>query len=820
VLKAAAEASGALPSDELKMRLKEFATTLRPHVEAVAKMNVKGFSSTSLQLVPLIASLDNQQLERLQAWLPCLKPLAQQVEFISLAEPGLTSTYAPSNRQAGNKPANSSLVQEIQPLAMMPNYIPEQHDRASNAIEIRREIPRAYSGQFSVHAQNVVGDKVGSGIVFSTPARTRGASHPLSPSQVMDVYGHSTILEIALLVRSVLGASPPNAGNDKLMEDVRRVLADELGAAYDFLSQPDMHHIWQFGCADLANAIRIRDYETVRRLRDDFFTRLPGGVAKSPTGALGWALMVESSLLSVRLADDMTELAASKGCMCGDVTGYCFWGPTPPPESCQAFSEYVQCKWPIQVFTVDPASQDQNIADSYSVTRELQIAAAVAAATGEVSLSTAAEFARKVQVNIDTVALNRTAVGFTHGNDTFGWRYYPRLQSAGTTGLVGTIGQTIMGGPSRDSLLRQRMMEPGIRESVAVVVMPSFVPFVTIESRTSWFHLNDPADRELTLKDSMQLSRAQHAVESFLTCARDCGCYRPGDISQMATVLDQLSSRLPLQRSILQVPYENASGGFEVFRSGMAGLAPELTGWYGAPGIDPTGSTSLFLVGRGFSVHQTRVIVGGRSVSYRLLARDRMEITVPPGVQVLGGPEGRDSRVDVHVATPYGVSSHLLIPKVTPNNRVTTPVSWNPGTMRLTASLAVADNPAATTVQNLVMSPAQPVGAFVPIASLGAEADVKLQLFLQTSAGATPSGSEITVGKGRYNALTSVYEVDPLQLGTLLDTVKAQVQTYVRTGVIPTSAPSVTFLGRGSLNFGSIVHPIEGLLSITVDLTK
>ena len=35
----------------------------------------------------------------------------------------------------------------------------------------------------------------------------------------------------------------------------------------------------------------------------------------------------------------------------------------------------------------------------------------------------------------------------------------------------------------------------------------------------------------------------------------------------------------------VQIPYENTLGGFEMFNTGITDLAPELVGWYGAPGI-------------------------------------------------------------------------------------------------------------------------------------------------------------------------------------------------------------------------------------------
>ncbi len=81
----------------------------------------------------------------------------------------------------------------------------------------------------------------------------------------------------------------------------------------------------------------------------------------------------------------------------------------------------------------------------------------------------------------------------------------------------------------------------------------------------------------------------------------------------------------------VQVPYENTLGGFAMFNTGVTDLAPELLGWYGAPAINLDGSTTIFLIGNHFSVHQTRVIAGGQEIAANseLLSRQVMKVTIP-----------------------------------------------------------------------------------------------------------------------------------------------------------------------------------------------
>ena len=155
--------------------------------------------------------------------------------------------------------------------------------------------------------------------------------------------------------------------------------------------------------------------------------------------------------------------------------------------------------------------------------------------------------------------------------------------------------------------------------------------------------------------------------------------YRAEDISGLHRTVQDLEKRLPFQSETVQIPYENTRGGFELFNVGVTDLGPELSGWYGAPGINvapavtkeneskiaPTPWTTIFLVGDGFSVHETRVIAGGREVEkFDLLSRQIMQITVPSNANTLKFGTGDSARdyVDIHIATPYGVTNHLLVP--------------------------------------------------------------------------------------------------------------------------------------------------------------
>jgi hypothetical protein len=211
------------------------------------------------------------------------------------------------------------------------------------------------------------------------------------------------------------------------------------------------------------------------------------------------------------------------------------------------------------------------------------------------------------------------------------------VQTPPTRGQLAALGETLCG-PSSDADLMQRALEPGIRECVAIVVMPSFVPRLTFDVQTRWFSLAHPAATEPGMRHTLKLSRSLKAIEqSAAACGRCSHLYYGGQQAHLMRKVEQLAERMPQQTLQARIPHENTCGGFELFDAGVTDLAPELAGWYGAPGVDPAAGTTLFMIGKGFSVHDTRVIAGGRPARYRLLSREVIEVEIPPGVQTIGG---------------------------------------------------------------------------------------------------------------------------------------------------------------------------------------
>jgi hypothetical protein len=591
----------------------------------------------------------------------------------------------------------------------------------------------------------------------STPpaVKTRRARLPIPFSQLADVSG---IRQIAILIRDTRAALENDPANRPCIGylSVRAHLGEELESAWELLALDAQRHVWQeLPGWNLATLVRSRDAAQLAGVRCRFFTSLAGPspadgawtlpspddlvdsslladadlccgqpqpavpVCQTTTAVLAWGILVESALLDQRLIEDMRTAASAHG---GSPVAGCiaspFYGPDPSPEARAAFNEYVRTRWPVRVFALDPAIEEQNIDESYSRRRELQIAMALAAASGQLNAQALTRYTRRLEMDLATTSLNRTIVGFSHGSDTFGWRFYPRVQTPPTRGTLATFSETLRGGPTTDGDLMQRQLEPGMRECSAIVVMPSFVPAVRLDAQANWFSLAHPQAVVPDARESVRLAQAVDAIRQA-----DAGCQACRPASGMARTADlqrkveMLERRLPTQALTARVPFENNAGGFEFFQTGITDLAPELLGWYGAAGIDPEGGTTLFLVGKGFSVHDTRVIAGGRPVRITSLSRELIQVVIPGGVQTIPamplGPGGTARRrspnrialasateplppptrqsplalsraaaadtcwddgcgiacnhremVEIHLATPYGVTGSLLVPVV------------------------------------------------------------------------------------------------------------------------------------------------------------
>lgn len=540
---------------------------------------------------------------------------------------------------------------------------------------------------------------------------SRNARLPVPPSQIGQVYGPNQLAVMGYWYWKSESDDKYNTDGPFFhLTDVRAFLKEELAGAYNFLKQPAQFHWWE-RVPEIQAAIRSNNIAALEAIRKDLITsstsnyykvwdaarksHVTVGQISSPTASAAWWVLVEASLLDAKLQEDMRRVSQDPECHCMTGIGYPSYLPDPPAEAKQAFVDYVNCRWPIHVFALDPVVQQQNIADEFSMRREMQLALALSFASGQTSAQQMTRFARRLEMDMETIALNRTDVAFGHGADTFGWRFYPRVQTPPfESNSVVLFRDLIHGGPNKDQLRRTWEIEPGMRECVAIVLMPSFIEHVTFHARGNYFKMNCPTNVKSTMEENAYWSEQIRALEKHLDCLYcQADRYRFGEIERIKVRVDQLSKRMPLQTVHTRVPNENTLGGFEMFSSGVTDLAPELLDFYGQPGVDTERNTEIFLVGDHFSVHETRVLAGNRECDFDLISRQVMKVTIPPGVQTVKRhyieEEGAEDAavkyfrhcpeltVDVHIATPYGVSGHLQLPVINRPSGNVEKLQWN-----------------------------------------------------------------------------------------------------------------------------------------------
>jgi hypothetical protein len=599
-------------------------------------------------------------------------------------------------------------------IAKVSNEEPESKDGpVPQSAVVPRIDKKNYEQLDSTSELKAAVDQAQQSLVVSLSAAARRSRLPVPGSQFVETFGRG-LRSIAFDfyrrsgVDSVGCANGSKPGQHLYTQlgplEARSYLRDEIEAAYDYLMQPNGTCHWQ-NVRLIAQFVRENDLESLEKLRRQVVVRRPytsnleadceacwtnngkpcagttdaqglarrHGERETPTSVLAWAILVHAALLNEQLNQDMKRVSQDPNCAC--VGGDCvheFYLPDPLPDARQAFIEYVKCRWPVHVFALDPVSQDQNVIDTFSLRREMQLAFALSLAAGKTSPNSPAvqnmeRYARRLELDIETISLNRTAIAFAHGEDTFGWRFYPRVQTPGfDSNAKVLVRDLLIGGPSKDALRGQWDLEPGPRECTAIVVMPSFIDHMRFDVRGNYFKLCSPEKQKATVLSDVKWSQRIRNMRGLTEAViHEQELYRDGEVDRLLKRVDQLEKRLPLQTVHARVPNENTFGGFEMFASGTSDLAPELYGFYGEPGVAPGEETELFLHGENFSIHGTQVIAGNTSCTVELLSRQVMKVKIPKDVRAIRSA-GRSAYVDLHLATPYGVTSHLEIPVAEP----------------------------------------------------------------------------------------------------------------------------------------------------------
>jgi hypothetical protein len=595
--------------------------------------------------------------------------------------------------------------------------------------------------------------------------RTAKQLYPIAPRELLDYFLPENIY---LLARDAMAASRTG---EVRSSDIRSYLRHTLEAAYAAMTYPTQREKPDAGVVpilplddeafmtDLLEAINEREYGlnpdgTPARLLT-LYGKLVDRIEKNrthvrdmPIAALCWAIAVDAGLLDRGLRGDARRVFAANNIPIDHIDNIRFYHTkfyhryNPGDPAVPVFNDYVRTRWPIITFGLDPVSDQQNIADSFNLKRDLQLALSFAFATGQIGFNQMSTFRRQIEQSSDTIALNRTVTGFVHGNDNFGFRFTPRFQNPPNqrTNFGVIASQLIGGGPGPDYQMKKSKLEPGMRELTAVLLVPSFLTTMRVDVTSNWFRLNDPEHLVFHTNRMMEQGRLVQEIRRTVIHVCSSTQYREADRRVLQSKLAMLEAMLPSQSKVIQLPFENSASGFDLFSDGATALVPELTGYSGVdvipvttpaaavaiptsgtPGLQVQTSTTLpntvtttsvvggtnsiadiFVTGKYFNLLDTRVIAGSRSAAFEVLSREVLHVQIPANVIPTTTEDG-NTYIEIFLATPNGNSNSLLVPYRTtatvatafdlaaPNPPVEVFYQWLPGVDGKPALVATTD---------------------------------------------------------------------------------------------------------------------------------
>lgn len=617
----------------------------------------------------------NDVLRRFQ--IDGLRDLGSRMGFQELDEPDDTVLVTPPMPTVEDQKAVAEVVKAVEPIRSNKSDLLEIESRkeeqrksleddrnarvqiVSNLKHNRDSKLRALSN--TQDNLKTTRTKINAIVTSRVPAsRLASRPYPIAPKDMTDVFLSDNFLNLAQMIRRSQSTRTMRA------IEVRSLISQTLEPAYNLLPA------YEAMIDEIAFAIKSHDNSRIPRLYDRLSQLLPNdlrGRTADPLTIMSWAIAVDAGLLDMRLKEEMTRLNGQNNFTVScDLDSTFFYFSQPQPEATAVFQSYVNARWPIICFALDPVIDQQNVADAFSSRRDLQLAVSFAFATGQINFNQFNRFRRRLEYDAETIALNQTVTTFAHGNESFGWRFYPRFQNPPQEGSNVQViaNQLWRGGPSRDYQSKHSKLEPGQRELTAVLIVPSFLTRLKFQVEGNWFPLTQPDDHVVPtarmIWQGQEVQKLRHAATQ-LCDPRDT---RPGDVERVLAKIDRVEQMLPMQTEAVSVPFENSQGGFDLFTPGLSSLVPELFGYDGIDLAEPGQGVSFLVFGRNLSIHETKIVAGGRKLeeaSAELLSREVMRITVPDGVLPTILTE-RDDRtfIEIVASTPNGISNRLVIP--------------------------------------------------------------------------------------------------------------------------------------------------------------
>lgn len=499
---------------------------------------------------------------------------------------------------------------------------------------------------------------------------------PLSPSQVTftaqdAIFGKNEIESLFKLTERNF-QDLPNQLSPPKPEDVKQFLYSVFGQTHNVLFENDIYQR-EAPCIARAGQFFVKgQYTDVQNEHNIWQQNIAANNWDGQIVNTSWFLAVQSGIFDRNLKKILRDLqtrgeVSAEQCGAADHVTF-FTGDD--PQAVELWETIIRQTFPLHVFTLDPITEEQNAYDAFSRRRELQLAMAFSVAKGTVfTADQKLKMSRALALDEATIALNRTVVGFAHGDDTFGWYFHPRIQTPPTESTnIGALARTIWStGPTEHYDRKHRRLEPGIRECEVLIAMPSFVTEISFDVTTNWEKIARPGVTKRSYEEMIAQGARIHQLQTCMQDPANQQCYRPGDYARLRSRIDQLETMLGLQTYNVNLPYQYEQTGSGLFDTGKKQQRPTIDFYYGLSYLDPEQTVAdFFIAGKNFHPTLTHVIVGGSEQhlndsdeTVEVISRELLRVRVAK----LNDKLSKDDRFEVRVATPAGMSNLLVIDK-------------------------------------------------------------------------------------------------------------------------------------------------------------